>query len=109
MTIENINKKINAEQSKTVIWCLFALIFLSVISYGYFVRLAVVNIVDRQEMEKEIAVTRSKVLELESEYVKAKSEVTEEIARGRGFVLASSRKFIDKNNKDLPGLSLNLR
>lgn len=109
MTIAKINKGINVEQSKLVIWGLFGLIILAVLSYGYFVRSAVVNIVDRQEMEKEIAITRSKVLDLETDYVKAKAEVTEDTARAQGFVLASSRKFIDKNNKDLPGLSVNLR
>jgi len=41
-------------------------------SYGYCVRGAIVNIVARESMEKDLSTLNSKVLDLESKYIKAK-------------------------------------
>lgn len=103
------NKKINnIERPKAIFWCLGLFIFLGLFSYGYLVKASIINIVDRQEMNKEISILSSKVVSLESEYVKVKNNITVESAKSLGFVSASSQKFVTKTDSAL-GLSVNLR
>ena len=104
------NKKINnQEQPKIFFWSLVVLIFLGIFSYSYLVRASIVNIVVRQGMEKDISNLSSRVLSLESEYVKAKNNVTLETAQDLGFVTVSSQKYLAKNTNDHVGLSVNIR
>jgi hypothetical protein len=103
------NKRINnSEQPKIFFWSILMLICLCLFSYGYLVRASIVNIVTRQDMEKNISVLGSKVLSLESEYVRAKNNVTLEMAQNSGFITVSSQKFVTKAKNTL-GLSVNLR
>lgn len=109
MTLKNRNNRINnQDKAKVFFWSLIIVICFSVFSYGYFVRTTIVNIVVRQNMEKELSLLSSKVLALESEYVKAKNNVTLETAENYGFVAVASQKFITKANID-SGLSVNIR
>lgn len=109
--ILKINKRLNnSEQPKALFWSLVIIIFISLFSYSYLVRASIVNIVNRQSMEKEIVDLSSQVLTLESEYIKIKNNVTPEVAQSLGFVTASSQKFLAKNsNSNSSGLSVNLR
>jgi hypothetical protein len=86
-------------------WSLCGICVLCLFSYGYLVRGAIVNIVARQNIESEVSVLNSKVLDLESEYIKAKNNITPELATSLGFVAVSNQKFVTKDVKT-PGLSL---
>jgi hypothetical protein len=100
------NKRIcNREPNKIWIWSLLILLVISAGSYVYLVQRSVVNIVARQDMEKEISVLDSKVLDLESKYIKAKNAVTYELAEGLGFIAVTNQKFVTRSTANL-GLSL---
>jgi hypothetical protein len=101
-----INKRIdNSEPLRVWFWSLVVVLFICIFSYGFCVRGAIVNIVDRQSMESELAALNSKVLNLESEYIKAKNAVTLEKAYSLGFIAVSDQKFVTRSAKN-PGLSV---
>lgn len=108
MTLNRNKRIINSEQPKIFFWSVVLFIFLGLFSYGYLVRSAIVNIVSRQTIEKSILALSSEVLSLESEYVKAKNNVTLDSAKNLGFVTVSSQKFVTKTSNTL-GLSVNIR
>jgi len=102
----NKNKKItNCEPNKKCFWFLTLIVVFCLFSYGYCVRGAIVNVVERQNMENELSMLNTKVIDLESQYIKAKSNITPELARELGFVSISQTKFVIKN-VNTPGLSL---
>jgi len=100
------NKRINnSEPLKMWVLSFIAIFVFCLISYGYLVRGAIVNIVARQNMETELSFLNSKVADLESLYIKAKNNVTLERAKDLGFVAVSGQIFVTKNVNN-PGLSL---
>ena len=106
MTFKRTDKKIdNSESSKGCFWCLVLLFFFCLFSYGYCVRAAIVNIVERQNIESSLSVLNTKVSSLEAEYIKAKSAITPELATDLGFISQANKKFVVKN-VNTPGLSL---
>ncbi len=109
MIIKNKNEIANSEKTKYVFWTLLCLTGLVFVLYGHFVYGSIVNVVERQEAEKSIAELSSKVLALETEYVKLKGTVTAEVAHDNGFVAILSPKFINIKTDTETGLSLNLQ
>ena len=100
------NKKIdNSEPTKKYFWSLVIVLVFCLFSYGYCVRGAIVNIVERQNMETQLSVLNSKVSDLESEYIIAKSTITTELAQSLGFVALTDQKFVTRSVKT-NGLSL---
>ncbi len=100
------NKKINnCEPLKKWFWSFVMVFVFCLFSYGYCVRGAIVNIVERQNMETEISALNTKVVKLESEYIKAKNNITPELAANLGFVALTNTKFVAKS-VNTPGLSL---
>lgn len=101
------NKKINSniEPVKVWFWSLITIFFFCIFSYGYLVQGAIVNIVDRQSMEGKLSALNSKVLNLESEYIKAKNNITLEKAYSLGYIAVSDQKFAIRS-VSTPGLSL---
>ena len=100
------NKRIdNSEPLKGYFWSLVFVLVFCLFSYGYLVRGAIVNVVNRQSMENDLSTLNSKVLDLEIEYFKVKNSVTPELASDLGFVAVSNQKFVTKDAKN-PGLSL---
>lgn len=95
----------NSEPLKKWVWSLSSILLLCVISYGYFIRGMTVNIVTRVAMESELSTLNSKVSSLESEYIRAKNNVTMEKAQTIGFIAATNQKFVTKDVKT-PGLSV---
>jgi hypothetical protein len=95
----------NREPGKICCWSLITMLSLCLFSYGYFVRGITVNIVTRQNMESDISSLSSRVLALESDYIKAKNSITGELASNMGFVPVSNQKFVQKQVNN-PGLSL---
>jgi hypothetical protein len=100
------NKRIcNREPNKIWFWALVVALFFGAVSYGYFVRGTIVNVVARQSMQTEITALDTAVLDLESQYIKAKNSVTYELAEQLGFVTVTNQKFVTRNTANL-GLSL---
>lgn len=104
MTYRKDNRINNCEPTKVWFWSLILVIIICLFSYGYLVRGTIVNIVARQNMEDNLSALNSKVLALESEYIKAKNSVTEEMAYNLGFIPSLNQKFVVRNAN--PGLSL---
>ena len=80
----------NCEPLKKWFWSFIMVLIICLFSYGYCVRTAIVNIVERQNMESELSTLDSKVQILEAEYFKAKNSVTPELAQTMGFIDFSS-------------------
>jgi hypothetical protein len=100
------DKRISNSEPLKVWCCSFIAIFVfCLVSYGYFVREMTVNLVNRQNMENDLSSLNSKVLDLESEYIKAKNSITPKLATNLGFVPVTNQKFVTKNVA-YPGLSL---
>lgn len=98
-------KKNNIETPKVYFWSLIGLVIFCLFSYGYCVRGTIVNIVTRQNMENELSVLDSKVIQLESEYIKAKNCITNDVAQELGFIQAPEQKFVTKKIEN-SGLTL---
>jgi len=105
MSIREEKRINNNEPLKVWFWSLLTVFFLCIFMYGYLVRGVTVNIVERQAMESELSFLNTRVLDLESEYIKVKNDITPELAYNIGFVTVSSQKFVTKDTKN-PGLSL---
>ncbi len=86
----------NFEPAKVWFWCLLVVFTISLFSYGFLVQNSIVNVVNRQNMENEIAVLNSHIIELEAGYIKAKNAITPEIARDLGFKEAVNQKFVTR-------------
>ncbi len=109
MTNNHNNRIKNTEQPKAIFWALLVVICFCLFSYGYMVRAAIVNIVTRQDMEKEVVTLSSKVLSLESEYHKIKNKVTLDSAMDMGFVSSPAHKFVGLNDIKPKALSVSVR
>ena len=105
MTINRQQKIIGNEPLKKYVWLLLLVLLFGLFTYGYLVRGAIINIVDRQNMENNLSGLNSRILSLESEYLKLKNAVTPELAFDLGFVQATAKKFVAKDTKN-PNLSL---
>ena len=107
MTIRKDKRINNSEPLKVWIWSLLGVFVFCLFSYVYLVRGAIVNIVARQNMETNLAVLSSKVSDLETQYIKAKNDVTPELAQSLGFIAVSdaNQKFVTRNTK-ASGLSV---
>lgn len=95
----------NFEIQKMLFYCLLFILASSLLSYGYLIRGTIVNIVERQTMITELAIANSNVLELESQYIKAKNNIDLELAKELGFISAPVQKFVIRNTK-MPALSV---
>lgn len=85
-TIEEFEKRI-------VISLLIAGALVGVL-YGTFLRGAIMNVVARETLEKEIRDKTSDLGSLETEYISLKNAVTLEVARARGFAAPVSTSYI---------------
>lgn len=95
----------NREPNKVYCWSLITMLSLCLFSYGYFVRGVTVSIVARQTMEENLSNLNSRVITLESEYIKTKNSITGEMAQNLGYISPSNQKFVSKDTRN-PGLSL---
>ncbi len=66
-------------------WICLALIFFTLLSYGYLVNKTVHNIVVRQNDQGQLATIRSHIAELEAEQIRLKSSIDEDEALALGF------------------------
>lgn len=97
------------KNNRIIFWSLVGILCFSLFSYGYFIQRAIVNIVARQGLERDLALLSSKVANLEADYIKAKNAITLESAQSKGFVAISNQKFVTSSEvKTANGLSVNL-
>lgn len=88
----------NDNNSKKCFWFFSVLIIFSLFSYGYLVRSTIINIVERKNMESKFFALNSEIIDLESDYIKTKSSITQELAYNLGFIFSNDKKFVSKNN-----------
>ncbi|MBI5126715.1 MAG: hypothetical protein HZA80_03060 [Candidatus Taylorbacteria bacterium] len=81
-----------------IFYTLCALLAVSAISYGYLLQKAIVNVVEREAMIKELRIATSRVADLESSYLALKNTVTLELAFDRGFKEANHLSYIKKGS-----------
>lgn len=62
--------------------------------YIYFVNGAIMNVVERQKIEKEIASINSRVSDLESSYLALNDKITVDYAMSIGFVKVAKEKYV---------------
>lgn len=105
MFYQNKKRIDSGEPLKGYFWLLIFLLVFGIFSYGYCVRGAIVSVVDRQSLEADFSILRNKLVELEAEYIKIKSDITPELSYQLGFKPSINTKFVLKNNQT-PGLSL---
>lgn len=61
--------------------------------YVYFISAAVVHVIARKEVDREIAHVHSRIGDLESAYIKAKQAIAPETIAQYGFVVSSAQKI----------------
>lgn len=75
---------------------------LSVISlYMYFVTSSVVQVVMRQETEREITELNTHIGELESQYIEAQHTISKDIANHEGYVEVEDKIFVSRTPSTL--------
>lgn len=64
-------------------------------AYAYFVSVSVADVVMRKEVDEQIATLGTTISQLEADYIEMQHSVNHETAAAEGFVLVSSKTFID--------------
>jgi len=103
-----ITNKLNKieDLQKKMFWASLLITVFFATAYGLLVRDTIMNVVGRQNMEKEISALASSVGSLESDYISLKNNVTLELAYSKGFVANNSQKFVMKGDAGTQGLSV---
>ena len=91
---------------KKIFWGVFALLFLLGTSYAFFVNKTILNIVERESLEEEVATLNSQISELEFDCIALKNNITIDYAHSVGFSNANNVKFASRK---LAGQGLSLR
>lgn len=73
---------------------LFAIVFSGF--YSYFVNKAIINVVERQKIEEEIASVNSRIGDLEFFYLKLNKKINLEYAFSAGFVKITKEKYVHR-------------
>jgi hypothetical protein len=71
-------------------------ILISVGSYVFFVHKAIVNVVEREKIVKDIREKATVVSDMESKYLVAKNKINIELAHAKGFQDAEVTSYISK-------------
>lgn len=91
------NKILNIEYSeKKVFWYLVLLIVFCSGFYLYFVNGAIINVVERQKAEKEIAALSSRVNDLDSDYLTLNNKINLDYALSLGFSAVGKEKYVSR-------------
>lgn len=91
------NKILNIENlEKKLFWyfTLFVIIFSGL--YLYSVNRTIVNIVERQNIEKQIALINSELGNMEASYLGLKNKINFDYALSKGFVKVSNEKYVSR-------------
>lgn len=88
LNIENVEKKF--------FWYIasFAIAFFGL--YLYFVNMTIINVVERQNTEKNIASLNSRISDMESNLLGLNKKINFEYAVSKGFVKIASEKYVPR-------------
>jgi hypothetical protein len=81
-------------REKSIIWSLFSVFVLLLVSYGFFVSSSMANAVKRQDLSKQNISLNSEINSMEFAYLEAKNSITMELAMKEGFVASNNEKFV---------------
>lgn len=74
----------------------FALAFVLLALYGYFVGKSIINVVVREEVEIHIAEVNSRISDLESSYIAKKNAINLDFAYAQGFKAVGEKTFVNR-------------
>jgi cell division protein FtsL len=81
-----------------IVMTLIVAIVLCVASYMFLVHKAIVNVVEREKIVKDIREKSTIVSDLESKYLTAKNKINIELAHAKGFQDAEVTSYISKKS-----------
>ncbi|MFA6430052.1 MAG: hypothetical protein WC229_03710 [Candidatus Paceibacterota bacterium] len=81
-------------REKSIIWSLFSVFVLLLVSYGFLVSSSMANAVKRQDLSKQNVLLNSEINSMEFVYLEAKNSITMELALREGFVVDNNEKFV---------------
>ncbi|HJN62977.1 MAG TPA: hypothetical protein QGH03_01970 [Candidatus Paceibacterota bacterium] len=87
----------NPNLERKLIIFLFVGIVVLGISYGYFVKQTIVNVVSRQNVEEEMGDLGSRVSNLEVRYIELKNKIDLDFAYSLGYKDVSEVKFVSRS------------
>jgi hypothetical protein len=90
---------------KWLFWILAGTSVLSILLYAYFLNATVSHIVERKELQKDIATYNTQISELEFTYIQKQHEITLENARKLGFSEPDNPEYVTQGQVG-PTLSL---
>ncbi len=91
---------------KYLVLCAFSLLIVFLLAYGYFLNRAVMNVVKRTQLSKQIVDLNSHVGQLENQSFTLKSGITLDLATSLGFLPVNNPIYISRTPSS-KGLSLN--
>jgi len=106
MSSSNIIPKVFHLNTRTLFFVLLSLLVLVFLAYVFLVNKTVMNVVERERVEKDIASLSSSMGELEFKYIGLKNSITLDLAYEKGFSDAIPTSFLARE-KSVPGLSYN--
>lgn len=80
--------------TRNIFWFLCIGIFTMVFFYMYFLIGTIYSVVERNQIEKSIALSEGDIASVETKYLLLKNSVTEELANSKGFKILASTRYI---------------
>ncbi len=99
--------KLNIDNNKLVLMSLGVLLVSLFVLYSYFVNLSVLNVVERNNIEESIALTESKVSELESEYFTLIGDINMQNVLAYGLSEPENIKYAQRKSTEKKVVTLN--
>ena len=90
----------NPNLEKKILVGLTVIVLILGISYGYFVKQTILNVVTRQEVEEKIADLSSHVSSLEVRYIELKNKIDLNFAYSLGYKEITDVKFVSRSELD---------
>jgi hypothetical protein len=95
----------SANKGKLLFYTLSMLVVGLILMYAFFVNQTILNVVERRDFQRDIAILSTKVGGLETEYIQKKNGITLEYAYTLGFYNVEEPNYI--STKDTNVLTLN--
>lgn len=92
-----VEKVLYFNKERTIFWGLLGILVLSVGFYMYFINATVHNVVARQNLESESGTLTLAIGNQEFEYIKARNNITIQVAYAKGFKDVSQKTYISRN------------
>lgn len=88
---------------RRIFWSLVFILFVSIAVYIYGISVSIVNVVLREELEHQAAITHSRVATLESEYLQIKESLDLAKANEQGFAPLSNKEYVTRGSLSYNG------